>query len=343
MNVRVKAPKTKEEPYPDYDEEETKSAEQISRLCIRETPLGARYRAKDSGTSEKGGEDDDGEEGEIPVGSSDSKGGGEGSEESGVEEKTPKNTISKRNMARGGKSDVRRRDSDSDGFIKTELRKPILGATSRSISPNKPAKSVGRRVAKRAVRSIEQDRNRRFRAYGGKQNSQSIITSADYRARRAMLRNKSSRRSKRKRRNYYSEGVSTSEYKSDQGQTTDYFSESSSDSEVDNKRRRKNSRATPKRSIIKSKSRRPTSTKRKKSAKSKPVRRKRVVTFPSDDSDSSSGYSSSESAESVKKKKKNIAASAKSKPAKQKTKTDNNELDSDFDCTNFWTASNTKE
>ena len=363
MRVRVKAPKTKEEPYPDYDKKETESAEQVSRLCNREIPVGSRYKSEDCETSEEG---EDREESE----------GGEGSEESGIEEKTAKNTISNRNSGKnvkfqfgGGASnpDNRTGDGVGDDFIESEL-KPKATESNHSeraaatTTIDKSSKLDGRRVAKRALISAKHNRDRRSRIDSKKQNSQFVITSADYRARRAMLRDKSARRAKRRRRDYYSEGVSTSNDEFSDALSSD----SSSDSELDYRRKRKIQRASSS-SKRKSKRAKPKRFTKKRASrkivKRKPVRRrKKIVTFPvtssssssntatsDDDDDNASQFSSGDeyNADSNKLDRTKRAAVG-TKPVKKKKKTsvkprpkntERDELDSDFDCSNFWTTS----
>ena len=65
--IRCKAPKTKEEPYPDYDSEECETAKQISALCNREIAVGSGPPAKSAGEGkasdeskiQKGGESEE--------------------------------------------------------------------------------------------------------------------------------------------------------------------------------------------------------------------------------------------------------------------------------------------
>ncbi len=185
MRVRVKAPKTKEEAYPDYDTEEAETAHQVSRLCNREIPVGSRSHSENSGKKQESEEQGFAR--------------GEGEEESDSEEEASK-------ITRPGEDNKRDNDdsaidtnsaggydSPDDGFIESEFEQKgsaNIGATKKSRA-NRSRKSHRGRVAKSDGKAAKRNRNRRIRALNLRKNNKSVITSFDYRARRDLLSDQS--------------------------------------------------------------------------------------------------------------------------------------------------------
>jgi len=165
MMCRIQAPKTKEEPYPDYNAEETETAHEISRLCNREIPVGSR-RSDQSGSEEEETSSENGRQEEKLSSKKEARKGREGN--TGKE------------MAENSK-EGQDTNSGDDGYESTD---DATDQPRRNNGNDAHSEREHRQLGKSANKSTKHDRDWE-KLVTIKEDGQPAITSTSYRKRRS--------------------------------------------------------------------------------------------------------------------------------------------------------------
>ncbi|CAG5106479.1 Oidioi.mRNA.OKI2018_I69.chr1.g2862.t1.cds [Oikopleura dioica] len=214
--IRVIAPKTKAEPYPDYETDEDASARTIAGVCNREIPYGSdratrKSRKRSLSESESEGESDGESEAEI-----DQFSNSEDEEEFKIkkleqEAKTRRQKLQARSKrSKLSRKPVTRATSARRDARRVKIRKR-RGADADSASPVVKSKRSGRVERSNFAEPEPVTKNPRKPLLRPSRLKEYPITSNDYRKWRSAISNASNRNSKRKRAIEFSDSIASDE------------------------------------------------------------------------------------------------------------------------------------